>query len=232
MAIPNTAFAASAYSSKISFSAGGKTYYGQSMISTASGQATGWALTSASSVVDTGWLGADVRIFNGANGQIIERKRSHSAQATQYYNASLSISSSRASSFKCDSRIFGWNGSDYTIKYTPYTPSVDRSVRQFAIDRYPVCQDGFTYGSLLSMRYVGVEPDLISALGRHGTEGYVRRVDLCDDVPASPEEAVLLFGHEGEIAIPVYDLSGDQVDVFVTHTGGGSYENPELLLLD
>lgn len=231
LAVPDEAFAASAYSSKVSFQAGGKTYYGQSMISTTPGQATGWALTSASSVVDTGWLGADVRVYNGANGRIIERNRTHSAQATQYYNASLSVNSSEARSFKCDSIIYGWNGSSYASKTTPYTPNVDRAAQVYAIKQYPVCKDGFTFGSLLSARYVGFEPDLILVSGQNGIEGYVRRDDFLGSVPSSPEEAVALFGHKGEIAIPVYNLSGDQVDIFVTHTGGGSYENPEFMSL-
>jgi hypothetical protein len=77
--------------------------------------------------------------------------------------------------------------------------------------KYAVNSKGETYGSALSEHTIGVEPDLISAVGTNGVEGYVRADDLTPKV-SSIEEAIEQNGKNGDIlTIPLYDVDGTTV---------------------
>lgn len=82
---------------------------------------------------------------------------------------------------------------------------------------YPKNQNGETYGSVLDAPLVGVEPDLIAAVGVDGTEGYVRSTELNGGPqPKSPEEAVaymkaLESAPYSVCRIPLYAADGKTV---------------------
>lgn len=80
---------------------------------------------------------------------------------------------------------------------------------------YSVNSNGETYGSGLMADVYGELPDLIKAEGTNGISGYVRYEDLVY-TPKSTEDAVAYsVSLEAGVYIPVYDLDGDVVDVFI-----------------
>lgn len=227
MAYPDMAYAGSAYGSQVSLSAGGKTYYGKCMVA-ASTTATGYAITSASSVVANGWIGAYVCLAD-SNGRCRASKTAYSGSSTQYFNVQTSsVNAASGSSYHAYGTLYGWNGSGYSSKPIPQTPNASRAAAAFAVDSYPVNADGLTYGSILSAEYVGEEPDLVSAVSENGVEGFVRIDNLKDPIPRTPEEAVALYSEESSRTIPLVDLDGNQLDVIVLHYGGGTCEPLEV----
>ena len=222
---PGVAHAGSAYGSQTSLSAGGKTYYGKCMVGNGDGSAvTGWAITSASSVVSSGWLGAYVATFD-SGGVRQTSKESYCSTSTQYFNVSTNkLYTPVGGYFYAQGRLYGWNGKDYTSKVITRTPNVGRSIPKFAIEEYPVNEMGLTYGSLLSAAYVGKEPDLVSAVTEEGEKGFVRLGDIRTEPPRSPDEASVLYCEETSEAIPVFDLCGNQIGEHILDYGGGSYE--------
>jgi len=51
---------------------------------------------------------------------------------------------------------------------------------------YPKNKNGQTYGSSAGATSPETEPELISAIGEDGTEGYVLKKDLDGELPKSP----------------------------------------------
>lgn len=77
---------------------------------------------------------------------------------------------------------------------------------------FPINQNGQTYGSGVNCT-IETEPDLIQAIGVNGTEGYVRSIDLNEQTPKTPEEAIAMqnkFPADGKI-IPLYAVDGKTV---------------------
>jgi hypothetical protein len=89
---------------------------------------------------------------------------------------------------------------------------------------YPVNENGLTYGSAADAISIETEPDLISAVGVDGVEGYVYSKDLQGEMPKTPEEAVTITkALEEKLStanpnepviirtIPLYDVDGKTV---------------------
>lgn len=74
---------------------------------------------------------------------------------------------------------------------------------------YKVNDSGLTYGSSADAPSPDQEPDLIEAIGTNGKVGYVLRVDLYGEEPASPEEAARLVSEDRDI--PLYAADGKSV---------------------
>lgn len=93
--------------------------------------------------------------------------------------------------------------------------------RIFAIaPNYPKNENGQTYGSAADAISNETMPDLIRAAGVDGTVGYVRKEDLEEEQPKTPEEAIALQQKRppGGRDIPLYDADGKTV-IGVFHAG-------------
>ena len=79
-------------------------------------------------------------------------------------------------------------------------------------NEYDVNDNGETYGSALSDYTIGVEPDLISAIGTNGIKGYVKSTDLTPNYN-SPEEAIeeQMVANGDTRIIPLYDYNGTTI---------------------
>lgn len=77
---------------------------------------------------------------------------------------------------------------------------------------YAKNKDGQTYGSSAFANSSDQEPDLVSAVGVDGAQGYVRSEDLNGELPKTPEEAVAHNSKlKAERKIPLYDVDGKTV---------------------
>ena len=85
-------------------------------------------------------------------------------------------------------------------------------------------ESGLTYGTASNAISVETEPDLISAIGLDGTEGYVYSIDLHGEMPKTPEEAVAMMKAREELlaksnepivirTIPLYEKMGRLLSV-------------------
>lgn len=79
---------------------------------------------------------------------------------------------------------------------------------------YKTNENGQTYGTDQNATSLATEPDLISALGVDGTLGYVRSVDLIEEMPKTPQEALAEQNKRkpGDVRqIPLYAVDGKTV---------------------
>lgn len=119
-----------------------------------------------------------------------------------------------------------YSANTYNRLDTPGSPSQGWSAFSPALlatldgnQRYPVNQQGRTYGSALLSGVVGREPDLISAEGTGGVCGYVLSHDLSPDI-TTPEEAVAyMAAFEDHRVLPLYDLNETVIGTFVLSLG-------------
>ncbi|MDF9409889.1 MAG: hypothetical protein A4E53_00788 [Pelotomaculum sp. PtaB.Bin104] len=79
---------------------------------------------------------------------------------------------------------------------------------------FPKNQYGQTYGSSFYATSPETVPDLVAAVGMDDTKGYVKRTDLEQPFPKTPQEAIALnkqnLAHPTQ-EIPLYDVDGKTV---------------------
>lgn len=176
----------------------------------------------------TGYMGGHGRLFTSTgtlwcSGLITY----NTAAVSNHYN--YSPRTYIAGLYYAQSRAFFYNGDGYDA-YTGYTSpiltlistpsssydsiinSAERVLDEICSrTSYEKNENGETYGSALSAETIGVEPDLIAAIGTNGVEGYVRSSDFATGV-MSPEEAIVYMDNLSDsISIPLYDVNGSTV---------------------
>lgn len=101
-------------------------------------------------------------------------------------------------------------------------PGVDKYNRDFTRSRrlqeslgevksYPVNSHGETYGSTMLADVIGYEPDLISAIGVDGVEGYIRYSDVRAGAYHAP--VISLYNQEGIVIGTFVNGAGDSLEV-------------------
>lgn len=101
-----------------------------------------------------------------------------------------------------------------TLSFGPVIASNFLTQKDVPIPVFPKNENGQTYGSAALVNSPDQEPDLISAVGVNGVEGYLRAVDLDEEMPKTPEEAVARMKNRkrGEVKeIPLYAVDGKTV---------------------
>lgn len=225
IAVP--AFAEYSYGPSTTFSANGVTYIAHPEIGSGDGSMiNGYGMVNASRTVQTGWMGANIRIYINT-GTLFAQNTAYNNIDMQYFIAYTSSPPGSFYRFYASGTAYGWAGTSYVGKSMSNTGPVSRSAESFVVKSYPVNESGMTYGSGLSAEYVGEEPDLISAIGKNGIDGYVKNTDINMPIPSNPEEAVSLYGTSNIKTVPVYDVDGTTiVDWFDTEIGVGLEGTP------
>lgn len=109
-----------------------------------------------------------------------------------------------------------------TLSFGPAIATNFSNQSNAPIPVFPKNENGQTYGSSALVNSPDQEPDLISAVGEDGTNGYVRSVDLNEGLPKTPQEAIAYNKkHQADRQIPLYAVDGKTViGVFDIHNGG------------
>lgn len=94
------------------------------------------------------------------------------------------------------------------------------ALHQNPAPNYQKNENGQTYGSAADAISPETEPELISAIGVDGTQGYVLKKDIDGEQPKSPKEAIAIQNSRspGGREIPLYDADGETV-IGVFHVG-------------
>ncbi len=81
--------------------------------------------------------------------------------------------------------------------------------------QYPVNSKGQTYGPQGLIKTMGYAPDLISAVGEDGVEGYILREDVEGPEVNTPEEALeSMLTANDRLIIPLFDVEGNEIGTF------------------
>lgn len=122
-------------------------------------------------------------------------------------------------------RVYNGNGyNTYTTTMSPYVQG--RSLANFEVH---VNENNEIYGSEYFLEQHNIHPDLISAIGDNGVEGYVKAIDLEEPMPDTLEEAIEYQNNiSSERTINLY--KNDGITVIGTYTveyGNMTYEVAE-----
>lgn len=179
------------------------------------------AYVEAETNVPTGYMGANARLYN-SSGSLVK------SSGTTYNTSKISgffVYSPRTSStgqYYAQNTGSFYNGNGYStytgykspIQALPSSKSASSSVAEKVLEdlmsraEYEVNENGETYGSAISANTIGVEPDLIAAVGTNGVNGYVKAEELSPEV-STIEEALAQMGENGNVRkIPLYDVDG------------------------
>ncbi|WP_036717283.1 hypothetical protein [Paenibacillus harenae] len=174
-------------------------------------------LTQNSDFVPVGYMGAQARLYS-ITGVLKD-------SSTVKYNSSSSnnlvvftpLRLLTSDTYYSQGRAEFYNGNSYEGLSINMSPRVTLSnTKSLSVtnplpdnlkqqEEYAVNNNGETFGSALLEAKIGEEPDLISALGTNGIQGYVKADDLFPDV-SDPQEA--LRSYSVSAIIPLYDTDG------------------------
>ncbi len=174
--------------------------------------------------VPAGYMGGQARLYN-TSGIL---KASTAMQYNDVSSSGLYVYSSRirdTGTYYAQSKAAFYTGNGYN-SYTGFkspnlsivsaksasTTTNSEVINDLMLQTvYAKNSNGETYGSAISEYTIGVEPDLINAVGTNGVEGYVRADDLNPNV-SSIAEAIKLTGKSGSNRkITLYDADGTTV---------------------
>jgi hypothetical protein len=150
-----------------------------------------------------GYMGAKARVFD-QNGGV---KKASDMTYTSQSNYMVSVGTGRydiqGGTFYGKGLVDLYNGNGYTQYETYQSPSQNNSSSSIvalieSLPDYKFNKNGQTYGSSMLASTKGYEPDLISAIGEDGTEGYVYAIDLNGTIPKTPEEAIKLTAQRAD----------------------------------
>lgn len=86
---------------------------------------------------------------------------------------------------------------------------------------YPINSKGEAYGSAMLASVVGYEPDLISAIGTDGVEGYLRLEDTLANIRTPEEAAAYMETYYEDSVLPLYNSEGEVIGTFVQDLNPG-----------
>lgn len=112
-----------------------------------------------------------------------------------------------------------YNGNGYTTYTCKATPNISSGLSKSISAQVSTNKNGEVYGSELYLNEIGIEPDLINALGEDGVVGYVKRADL-DALSIDNPMEVESYESNKPIyrTIPLYECDGEtEIGVFVVN---------------
>lgn len=160
----------------------------------------------------------------GAQARLYTSSGTLKYSSSMVYNDSPVINiyaySSRTTSsgyFYAQSKVSFYNGNGYTSYTANKSPNASVASTFGSNIGYSVNENNETYGSGLLAETIGIEPDLIAAVGIDGTEGYVRSEDI-SPTPSTPQEAVAIASlAKTDRCIPLYNLDGEVIGEFIVN---------------
>ncbi len=183
-------------------------YYFYSSAYTGSGRV--WGGTTVGTVnrsnVPAGWLGVQPKLYN-SRGDIedVGRWLYSERSCAELYSRTDELSGKGTYLAAGNVRMYNSRGTydTFSTMKTPYV-TLSSELENIEITKNNA---GEIYGSEYFLNQIGIQPDLISAIGDNGIAGYVKDSDLNNDItPKSPVEAV--NGENNDYSIPLYDKEG------------------------
>lgn len=211
-----SAFAASAVSSKKTVTVFGKSYtYYSSVYNNSSSTWAYGTVDSNSGNVPTGYFGIVSRLYN-SSGTLVK------SSGWVYNDTSLagmsmtSGSYSEKGTYYSQARMQFYNGNGYNSYTSNASPRIQRSsVPIIPKKLYEVNENGLTYGSGFYAESLDDSPDLIQAIGINGVEGYVYSKDINLELNNLDEVIDYINTGQPDYTVPVYTEDGvTVVDTF------------------
>lgn len=162
--------------------------------------------------VPIGYIGTKAKLYSTSGVLVASAGWSYNTVACWGHSAPVYHKTSETPKYTyyySKGQIQLYNGSGYTTYNCYASPNMSSTVSSniISVQRN---SDGEIFGSEIFLNSIGVEPDLILALGTNGIEGYVRSADLDREyVPKNPTDA--LMHQEQAHEIPLYAEDGKSV---------------------
>ena len=200
------------------------TYYSQALAFT-DGISFGTQVEVASST-PAGYIGMKARLYNAA-GTLVRSCDWHYTQSPTPVIAGLLTGYDCTSGYyysKGQVKFYNGNGyNTYTCYATPYLSPLN-SKNSSAVS---INDNGEIYGSEYWLNQIGIEPDLIEAMGENGVEGYIRKEDLEYDAIKTLEQVlqvtelakqnriIPLFAKDGMTVIGAFVVTNEDCNMTV-----------------
>lgn len=164
-------------------------------------------------------MGAQARLYTESGALYLSSAMTYNRAAVAGNNVYTSVVDVQGSYYtKALCKFYNGDGySSYDAFSSPVATlaSANSMTNPMLISEYQTNSQGKTYGSDLSSYTIGQSPELISAIGIDGTEGYVRAADL-DPAYTTIEDAI---NHDNtSYLIPLYDSEENVIGSFLLET--------------
>lgn len=211
-----SAFATVATGTTKNVTVNGYSYTYFSRVENMSTQLNAFGIINSNVTVPTGYMAIEPRLYEATSSRLVEAGAWYYNQSPIAGMAIGNTSTTASGTFYAHSRMLFYNGNSYDA-YTSYaSPRVQRSSsRNISKESFEVNEMGLTYGSDMYSTSIEDSPDLISAIGVNGIEGYIYAKDLNPKLNTLAEVLDYIDSGVQDYTVLVYDEDGiTVVDTF------------------
>lgn len=176
---------------------------------------TGWAYIKTNQSISANKIGASAQLYNSAGLLVKSTNVLWNASGDKEIGVGASTFPSTGSRYYAGGLAY-IQGTHNEYDPCAYSPTVTCSTGDFSdpllnATYFEVNSNGQTYGSMVSANSVGEKPELVSAKGVNGVEGYIYYNQWLEATTASSEsteaESIPLFSQDGITQIGTFELS-------------------------
>lgn len=177
---------------------------------------TGWAYIKTNQSISANKIGAVAHLYNSAGLLVNSTKLIWNSSGDKDVGVGAATVTNSGSRYYAGGLAY-IKGTHNEYDPCAYSPTVTCSVDQpsdplLEATSYSINSNGQTYGSLVSANSIGEKPELVSALGVNGKEGYIYYEELIDITLESSssdrqENTIPLYKSDGTSQIGTFKLS-------------------------
>lgn len=187
---------------------GGYTYTFYSQAISNSGSVSFSTIAFSTQTTPANYVGAYSRLYS-SNGSLV-KSTSWSYAATSLVTGSMFTASDTSKYYYSKGKVGFYNGNGYSTYECYSSPTVSPYSMDGESIEIQKNSNGQIYGSEYFLNQIGIEPDLIAAIGNNGVAGYVRSNDINDDGATGLAEAYAYNNIVCDKTIPLYDFDGEK----------------------
>lgn len=197
---------------------GGYTYTFYSQAISNSGSVSFSTIAFSTQTTPANYVGAYSRLYS-SNGSLV-KSTSWSYAATSLVTGSMFTTSDTSKCYYSKGKVGFYNGNGYSTYDCYSSPTVSPYSINGETIEIQKNSSGQIYGSEYFLNQIGIEPDLIAAIGNNGVAGYVRSNDINDEGAVDLVDAYSYNNTVCDRTIPLYDSNGEQkIDSFTIVPG-------------
>lgn len=186
------------------------TYYASIHNNTSDTWARGHVTFPYGSGVQAGYVAINTKLYNNSasvvNSTGVQYLPDASAGTTGYVVDGAKYSTKGTYFAKADVHLY--NGNGYNLYTTYQSPKLSRALPIIPNEPFKVNENNLTYGSDYYVSSTEEGPDLIQAVGKNGTEGYVYSKDINLDFNSLSDVLTYMNSGQSNFTVPLYAVDG------------------------
>lgn len=188
------------------------------------------ARTSVSTIetVPAGYIGIKSRLYSESGSLMASSEWSYNKSSCVSFDSPIYYKANSGAYYYSKGEVKLYNGNGYSTYISKASPNLSLSSRKYNLvannnePEIKINEYGEIYGSEIFLEEIGVEPDLILAIGENGLEGYVKSEELERNLVVHPNDiidqnrasrTISLYKSDGKTIIGTFIIQNNETEM-------------------